>query len=120
LQADLLWAQSPFRRRFHPKKDQIHRAWMQGLDITLFDRDMGQECSYGLIFEMARLSSADIVLWTFETIVNNIKNYKLSRMKRNVTRQDESPDASWCFLSLFSLFFTTGLHYVNSLEGGKC
>jgi hypothetical protein len=26
LQADLLWAQSPFRRRFHPKKDQIHRA----------------------------------------------------------------------------------------------
>ena len=35
----------------------------------------------------------------------------------NVTRQDESPGASWCFLSLFSLFFTTPRHYVSSLDG---
>ena len=35
----------------------------------------------------------------------------------NVTRQDESPGASWCFLSLFSLFFTTPRYYVSSLDG---
>jgi len=34
-----------------------------------------------------------------------------------MTRQDESPGASWCFLSLFSLFFTTPRYYVSSLEG---
>jgi hypothetical protein len=34
----------------------------------------------------------------------------------NVTRQDELPGASWCFLSLFSLFFTTPRHYVSSLD----
>jgi hypothetical protein len=70
---------------------------------------MEQDSTYCLIIEKTRLKFG-IAMQTLERKKQKIKNYEESHDKRYRTSEEQCSEATWSFLTLLNLFFTTPLY----------